>query len=127
MTEQVDSTISQALKRGFDLSFVLGILMIVLGTVAIARPFFAGITVNYYLGWVFIVGGIIQLVYTIQTREEGQFWKLSMKPLEGIVFLKPESEAIEKLIEREIQQTKARLKALEDEIHNNNYNKMQKF
>ena len=87
MTEQVDSTISQALKRGFDLSFVLGILMIVLGTVAIARPFFAGITVNYYLGWVFIVGSIIQLVYVIQTREEEQFiWKLLRNLLIGILY-----------------------------------------
>ena len=87
MTEQVDSTISQAIKRGFGLSFVLGILMIVLGTVAIARPFFAGITVNYYLGWVFIVGSIIQLVYVIQTREEEQFiWKLLRNLLIGILY-----------------------------------------
>ena len=127
MTEQVEPTTPQDLKREFSISFVLGILMIVLGAVVIACPLFAGIPANFHLGWVFIVGGIIQLVYTIQTREEGRFCKLSMKPLEGIVFLKPESEAIEKLIEREIQQTKARLKALEDEIHNNNYNKMQKF
>ena len=87
MTEQVDSTISQALKRGFGLSFVLGILMIVLGTVAIARPLFAGITANFYLGWVFIVGSIIQLVYAIQTREEEQFiWKLLRNILIGILY-----------------------------------------
>ncbi len=127
MTEQVEPIAFQDLKRGFSISFVLGILMIVLGAVAIARSLFAGVAANSYLGWVFVVGGITLLVYTIQTLEKRQFWKLLMKPLGGIVFRKPGSRAIEKLIESEIQQTEARLKALEDEIHNYNYNKMQKF
>ncbi|MDJ0575800.1 MAG: DUF308 domain-containing protein [Xenococcaceae cyanobacterium MO_234.B1] len=127
MTEQVEPIAFQDLKSGFSISFVLGILMIVLGAVAIARSLFAGVAANSYLGLVFVVGGITLLVYTIQTLAKRQFWKLLMKPLGGIVFRKPGSRAIEKLIEREIQQTKARLKALEDEIHNYNYNKMQKF
>ena len=88
MTEQVDSTISHALRRGFSLSFMLGILMIVLGTVAIARPLFAGITANFYLGWVFIFGSITQLVYAIQTREEGPFiWMLLRNLLIGVLYL----------------------------------------
>ena len=116
MTDRVEPTTSPGLKHGFGISFVLGILMIVLGAVASARPLFAGIAANFYLGWVLIVGGITHLVYTIQTHEEGQFWKLLIKPLGGIVFRKPGSEAIAKLLEREIQQTKARLKALEAEF-----------
>ena len=58
--------------------------MIVLGVVAIARPLFAGVATNFYLGWVFIVSGIIQFAYAIQTREEGQLiWKL----LIGVLYI----------------------------------------
>ncbi len=87
MTDRVESTTSQALKRGFGFSFILGILMIFLGTIAIARPLFAGVAANFYLGWVFTIGGITQLVYAIQTREEGQFiWKLLRNLLIGFLY-----------------------------------------
>ena len=77
MTEQIDSVTSQDIKRGFGLSFVFGLLIIVLGLVAIARPLFAGIATNFYLGWVIVLGGIAQFIYAIQTRESGQLiWKL---------------------------------------------------
>ncbi len=77
MTNQINPLTSQELKRGFGLSLVLGILMIVLGLLAIARPLFAGIATNFYLGWVIVLGGVAQLIYAIQTRESGQLiWKL---------------------------------------------------
>ncbi len=77
MTEQTNPVTSQELKQGFGLSLLWGILMIVLGVVAIARPLFAGVATNFYLGWVIVLGGIAQFIYAIQTRESGQFfWKL---------------------------------------------------
>ena len=77
MTNQINPLTSQEIKRGFGLSLVLGILIIVLGLVAIARPLFAGIATNFYLGWVIVLGGVAQLIYAIQTRESGQLiWKL---------------------------------------------------
>jgi len=99
--ETLDAATSKRLKRGFGLSLIFGILMIVLGAIAIARPFFAGIAVNFYLGWIFVIGGIIQVIYAVQTRDEGQFfWKLLigilyfiaglillLYPLEGLLTL----------------------------------------
>ena len=101
MTDRVKPTTSQVLKHGFGLSFVLGILMIVLGVIAIARPLFTSVAANFYLGWLFIAAGITQVVYTIQTREERQsLWKLAIAvlylaaglllliyPLEGLLTL----------------------------------------
>ena len=87
MTDRDKPTTSQELKHGLSLSFVLGILMIFLGIVASAHPLFAGIAANFYLGWVLIVGGITQLVYTIQTREEGQsISKLLRNLLIGVLY-----------------------------------------
>lgn len=84
MTESVDPVTPQELKQGFGFTLVLGILTIVLGAIAIARPLFAGIATNAYLGWVFIFGGTTQLIYAVQTRSEGRFlWKL----LIGILYL----------------------------------------
>lgn len=84
MVDQIVSVIAQKLKRGFGLAFVFGILMIAMGVIAIARPLFAGITINFYLGWVLVGGGIIQLVYAILTLDEGQ---LIGKLLKGTFYL----------------------------------------
>ena len=87
MTDRDKPTTSQGLKHGLSLSFVLGILMIFLGIVASAHPLFAVIAANFYLGWVLIVGGVTQLVYTIQTREEGQsISKLLRNLLIGVLY-----------------------------------------
>lgn len=54
-------------------STILGLLMIVLGLLAVARPFFASVAIEIYIGWLFIFSGILQLIYAFQTRDEGQF------------------------------------------------------
>jgi uncharacterized membrane protein HdeD (DUF308 family) len=55
----------------------IAILMIVLGLIAIAFPFFSTIAATLYFGWVFIFAGITQIIYAFQFRNVGQFtWKL---------------------------------------------------
>jgi uncharacterized membrane protein HdeD (DUF308 family) len=63
---------------------VIAIVMIVLGIVAIAFPFFSTITATIYFGWLFIVAGIAQIVYAVQLRNLGQF---TGKLILGILYL----------------------------------------
>ena|SRR5271166_6251149 len=39
-----------------------GVALIVLGVLAIAAPFFATIAVEIYIGWIFLIAGIVGLV-----------------------------------------------------------------
>lgn len=55
----------------------IAVLMIVLGIIAIVFPFFASIASTLVFGWVFILAGIVQIVYAFQSRSAGQVvWKL---------------------------------------------------
>jgi uncharacterized membrane protein HdeD (DUF308 family) len=46
----------------------IAILMILLGIIAIAFPFFASVASTLVFGWVFIFAGITQIVYAFQSR-----------------------------------------------------------
>jgi uncharacterized membrane protein HdeD (DUF308 family) len=50
----------------------IAILMIVLGIIAIAFPFFASVASTLMFGWIFIFAGITQIIYAFQSRGAGQ-------------------------------------------------------
>lgn len=55
----------------------IAILMIVLGIIAIAFPFFATIASTVLFGWIFISAGIFQIAYAFQSRGTGKIvWKM---------------------------------------------------
>jgi uncharacterized membrane protein HdeD (DUF308 family) len=54
----------------------IAIFMIVLGMLAIVFPFIASIASTVLFGWVFIVAGVAQVGYAIQSKHAGQtVWK----------------------------------------------------
>ena len=79
----------------------IGILMIVLGMIAIARPFFASIASALVFGWIFMIAGIVQITYAFGSRKDGHIvWKLiigvlyvlagiliAANPLQGVLTL----------------------------------------
>lgn len=81
--------------------YFLGILLIVLGVVAIAFPFVTTIAAKILLGWLFLIGGIVQIVHAFSTRQWSEFFLdllvgvlyvvgggwLAFFPLTGIVTL----------------------------------------
>ena len=73
----LDSTTRQQIRQGTGWGIALGILLIVLGIAAIALPFATAIALSLLFGWLFILGGIAQLIYAFVTRRPGSFiWKL---------------------------------------------------
>ncbi len=54
-----------------------GIILVVLGAAAILVPPLAGLAVTIFLGWLFLVGGIVGLVATMSARQAPGFgWAL---------------------------------------------------
>ncbi len=49
----------------------LGIVFVVLGLVAIFVPFFAGVTITILLGWLLVVGGVIEGIHAVVDRRWG--------------------------------------------------------
>ncbi len=62
----------------------IAVLMILLGIMAIAFPFFATVASTLVFGWIFIFAGISQIVYAFQSRGAGKVvWKLIL----GLLYL----------------------------------------
>jgi uncharacterized membrane protein HdeD (DUF308 family) len=52
--------------QGSTWAIVLGVLVLLLGVAAIASPLVAGVVTGLFLGWLFILGGVLQLIYAFQ-------------------------------------------------------------
>ncbi len=64
--------------------FILGILLIVLGAVAIAFPFLTTIATKIFVGWLFLIGGVVQIVHAFSTKGWSEFF---LNLLMGVLFL----------------------------------------
>jgi uncharacterized membrane protein HdeD (DUF308 family) len=76
--------VHRELRKNLGWAIALGILMMILGLVAIAKPFFATFASIVVLSWLFILGGIFLFVYTFQTRRFGYIF---LKLLAGFIYL----------------------------------------
>ncbi len=74
--------VSTDLKKGVNGSLLMGILLTVLGVVAIALPNFSTIVAETWIALILVSAGAAKLVYAFQTRDEGGFvWKLLLSIL----------------------------------------------
>jgi len=63
---------------------IFGILLIVLGVIAIAFPFMATIATKIFLGWLFLIGGIVQVIHAFSVKGWSEFF---LDLLMGVLFL----------------------------------------
>ncbi|MCX6356882.1 MAG: DUF308 domain-containing protein [Candidatus Aureabacteria bacterium] len=73
---------TEGVSRG--LLVFLGIILILAGCAAIGMPMVASLTVELLIGWVLIISGIMQSIYSFSSRKWGKF---SMRLLAGILYL----------------------------------------
>ncbi|MBE9178045.1 HdeD family acid-resistance protein [Oculatella sp. LEGE 06141] len=71
------ANLSSDTKTSGSRSLLIGILLVVLGIVAIALPRFSTIFAETWVAFILISAGAAKLVYAFQTRSEGGFlWKV---------------------------------------------------
>src|SRR5260370_9174695 len=59
-----------------------GIVMLVLGCLAVAEPVIASVAIDIYIGWLFMFGGVLGLVAMFSARDASAFfWMLLTPPL----------------------------------------------
>lgn len=79
------ATTSVALGRhGSTLSIVWGVLLIVLGFIAVGAPFLAAVAVSVVIAWLIIFAGVVHVVVAFHSHGAGSvLWKL----LVGLAYL----------------------------------------
>jgi uncharacterized membrane protein HdeD (DUF308 family) len=86
------------IRQSTTWSIVLGALMMVLGVAAISLPLVTSLALTLWIGWLLVGNSVIQLIYAIQTREQGSFWlKLLLAGLyltAGVVLIVNPLEAV---------------------------------
>ena len=65
------------LKKHWWLLMVLGVVLIILGILAIAYPWVATIAVDIYIGWLFLIAGVVGLIALFAAEDIAAFlWTL---------------------------------------------------
>ncbi len=67
-------TLTQSIREHWVLFLVEGIVLVVLGILAIVVPVIATLAVAIFLGWLFLISGIVGLVTTFMARQMPGFW-----------------------------------------------------
>jgi uncharacterized membrane protein HdeD (DUF308 family) len=70
-------TVIETLRAHWRLFVFQGAAMIILGLLAIAAPMIATLAVDIYLGWLFLLSGVVGLIAMFSSRNVGGFlWAL---------------------------------------------------
>jgi uncharacterized membrane protein HdeD (DUF308 family) len=69
---------AQDLRHHWHLYLIEGIVLVLLGIGALIIPAFASLAVAIFLGWLFVIGGIVGLATSLSGRHAaGSFWSLA--------------------------------------------------
>src|SRR6201984_1045507 len=72
--ERLQSDMRAAVREHWKAFLIEGILLVLLGVSAIARPLVAGFAITIFLGWMFLISGIAGLALTFWARQMPGFW-----------------------------------------------------
>ncbi len=74
-SEVAEFSAAVAEKRGWFIA--LGVLLIILGVICIGSPLITTIAVKIFVGWMFLIGGIAQVIHAFSASDWGGFlWNL---------------------------------------------------
>jgi uncharacterized membrane protein HdeD (DUF308 family) len=72
--EQLQTRVAQAIREHWMLFLVEGVILVILGVLAIVVPPIATLAVAIFIGWLFLISGIVGLVTTFMARNMPGFW-----------------------------------------------------
>jgi len=83
--QQLRSALSAAIHRHWGLFLLEGIVLIVLGTLAILVPAVASLAATLFFGWILLISGLVGLFATFRARHAPGFgWSL-LSAITGII------------------------------------------
>jgi uncharacterized membrane protein HdeD (DUF308 family) len=96
---ELHSAFLQSFRDHWVLFLVEGIVLVVLGLLAILVPAFATLAVAILIGWLFLISGVVGLITTFMARQAPGFWWAIISGVLGIaagiiLLMRPVSGAI---------------------------------
>jgi uncharacterized membrane protein HdeD (DUF308 family) len=82
--EQVRQAVATTLHEHWKLFLIEGIILLVLGLIAIIVPPIATLAVEILFGWLFLLSGIVGLIATFSMRNAPGFWWSLLSAVVGI-------------------------------------------
>jgi len=82
--EQVQQAVATSLHEHWVLFLIEGIILVVLGLIAIVVPPIATLAVELLFGWLFLLSGIVGLITTFWMRDAPGFWWSLLSGVLGI-------------------------------------------
>jgi uncharacterized membrane protein HdeD (DUF308 family) len=83
--ERLQATVANSLHAHWQLYLTEGIVLLILGLLAIVIPPIATIAVEVLIGWLLLMSGIVGLIATFRTRSAPGFWWSLLSAVLGIV------------------------------------------
>ena len=80
----LQTAFSQAVRTNWKLFLIEGIILTILGLLAIAVPPLATLAVEIFVGWLFLISGIAGLITTFGARQAPGFWWSLLSAVLGI-------------------------------------------
>jgi len=72
--ERLQSAMAQAVREHWVLFLIEGIVLVILGVLAVVIPPVATLAFTVFLGWLFVISGVFGLVTTFGARYAPGFW-----------------------------------------------------
>jgi uncharacterized membrane protein HdeD (DUF308 family) len=83
--ERFEQSVASSLREHWVLFLIEGIILLVLGALAIIVPPVAGLAFTIFFGWLFLISGAAGLITTFWMRRAPGFWWSLLSALLGIV------------------------------------------
>jgi uncharacterized membrane protein HdeD (DUF308 family) len=83
--DRLSSTVASSLHAHWRLFLTEGIILLILGILAVVIPPIATIAVEVLVGWLLLMSGIVGLIATLRMRGVPGFWLSLMSAVLGIV------------------------------------------
>ena len=83
--DAVRDAVARAIREHWKLFLIEGIVLVVLGLLAVAVPLLAGLAVTILFGWLFLISGAVGLFTTFAMRHAPGFWWSLLSGVLGIV------------------------------------------
>jgi uncharacterized membrane protein HdeD (DUF308 family) len=77
--------VARTVREHWKLFLIEGIILVVLGLLAVALPLLAGLAVTILFGWLFLISGAVGMVTTFAMRQAPGFWWSLISAVLGIV------------------------------------------
>jgi len=83
--EQMRAQVAGAISRHWGLFLFEGIVLLILGTLAVLAPVIASVAAAVFFGWLLLISGIVGLITTFRARQAPGFWWSLLSALLGII------------------------------------------